>query len=651
MFQVDEGGVAAVDLVVHRSLREAAVVAFERVALVWMFLARCRRASVCECRFAALRCRRFEPHTDPCGPVPIEGSKIMATAVDFAARLIDPQAIAADGHSAVLVYVSRSRPGSDFGAKPVTREYVDKLKAVGLEIVSCFQYGKPGNPQAPSDWTLGYAGGHRMGLEAKETHLAAGGPDGSPIFFAVDEDLSLDDWNETASHYFRGLNDALGRQRTGIYGHSRVCAWAIEDNVIGRTRDGNYWAWQTRAWSHGEREDKAVLYQRVIDTPTSPGPLIDGDNVDVNDILAGDFGQWSINRSTQVGSKPEFSELDRIGDSHSSRHGARISNFLLHTQEGDGTAESLASFLNNTANEVSYHYTLRDGVVCRVVANDRASWSVLDANPYTLNLCFAGSFVSWTRSEWLEREEDIRIAAWIAVRDAREVGFEPVVIEPPYRRADGISDHAYVTRELGFGSHTDVGPNFPWDRFANFVADFVTGASQPRNAIDEKAAQTAWLGKRITEGERTCPDGEGRFAEFEHGHIYWHPQTDAHPIPEALFLKFSEIGFEAGELGYPVTDHKALSDPAGVERGIVQGFQNGALYRRNGKSACWLRGEVRERWNRSGFENGPLGWAESDEIPFGTGVYQRFEHGTVYWTRKPTLVLLGDSQVPESDVA
>ncbi|GAB4588082.1 LGFP repeat-containing protein [Nocardia sp. IFM 10818] len=251
-----------------------------------------------------------------------------------------------------------------------------------------------------------------------------------------------------------------------------------------------------------------------------------------------------------------------------------------------------------------------------------------------------------SREQWLERESDLRIAAWIAVRDARDCGFEPFVIAPPYTRRDGISDHNYVTRVLGFGTHWDVGPNFPWDVFADFVAEFAAGDEPARNMIDEKAAQTPWLGNRITRGENTCPDGEGRYAEFEHGYVYWHPRTEAHPVPASLWDKFAEMKHEAGELGYPVNDHTVLVDAAGAEQGVVQGFQHGAIYRRHGGPAYVLRGAVRECWNRSGFENGPLGWAEGDEIPCETGVYQRFEHGTVYWTRQPTLAVLDGAVQP-----
>ncbi|WP_327099176.1 DUF1906 domain-containing protein [Nocardia vinacea] len=576
-------------------------------------------------------------------PLSTNGAPRMSTAVDFAARFIDPDAIKAAGHSAVLVYVSPSRPGASFGAKPVTREYADSVRATGLDIVSIWQYGKPGNAQAPSDWTTGYDGGHRMGLQAREIHTAAGGHDRCPIFFAVDEDISLDQWNDQAVNFFRGVNDAIGREWTGVYGSSKVCAWAIQDGVVGRTSEGRFWAWQTRAWS-GNRLDtpEAVLYQRVIDTASNPGPVIDGSSVDVNDILATDFGQWSIQRIQAQGehtvNAPFFTELDRMGNSRSERWGARITNFLLHTEEGNSTAESLAAYLNNTANGVSYHYTLENAIVCDVVDTDYASWSVLDANAQTINLCFAGSRASWSRDQWMAIDEDLRIAAWLAVQDAKKYGFATDVIAPPYTRRDGISDHKYVTECLGIGTHTDVGPNFPWDVFESHVREF-SGAA-PAGEIDAKAAASPWLGPRLgTNGEMKTADGVGRFAQFKNGYIYWHPSTGAHPIPSSLFDKFAETGWEAGPLGYPITDNAVLRDPKDVEWGEVEGFQNGALYHRNGRPVYWVHGEIRDRWNRSGFENGPLGWPTSDEILFDTGTYQEFENGRIYWTPKQTLAL------------
>ena len=184
--------------------------------------------------------------------------------IDFAERLVPPEQIKSAGYDGVVVYVSESRPGANFDFKPVTREYADALRAAGLQIVSNYQYGKLGWP-TPSDFTCGYDGGVADAQTALRLHAAAGGGDSAPIFFSIDEDIDLNTWKSIAVEWFRGINSVLGVDRTGIYGHSRACAWAIQDDVIGRsTSAGHRWAWQTKAWSHGEREPTAVLYQYVI---------------------------------------------------------------------------------------------------------------------------------------------------------------------------------------------------------------------------------------------------------------------------------------------------------------------------------------------------------------------------------------------------
>jgi Domain of unknown function (DUF1906) len=216
--------------------------------------------------------------------------------VDFTKRLVAPELIKSAGFDGALVYVSELRPGADFDFKPVTREYADALRAAGLHVVSCYQYGKPGWP-TPSDYTRGYDGGVADAQTALRWHGAAGGPASAPIFFSVDEDIDLDTWNSVAAQWFRGINSVLGVNRTGIYGHSRACAWAIDDGVVGRsTSPGHSWAWQTKAWSHGEREPAAVLYQSVVVTASDPGVVVGGISLDVDDVLATDFGQWDLGR-------------------------------------------------------------------------------------------------------------------------------------------------------------------------------------------------------------------------------------------------------------------------------------------------------------------------------------------------------------------
>lgn len=568
----------------------------------------------------------------------------MTTSVDFAARLISPQAIKNAGHSAVMVYVSNSRPGSNFGAKPVTRAYADECRRVGLDLVSIFQFGKPSGT-APSDWTTGYDGGHRMALQARDTHFSIGGPGHCPIYFAVDEDITVDQWNNTAVNFFKGACDAIGREWVGVYGSSKVCAWAIEDNVIGGVQ-GARWAWQTRSWSNGEREAQATLFQRVIDTASSPGPQIDGSAVDVNDILTTDFGQWSINRAPSssspppVSGRPDMQEVDQTGVSpnHSSRNGIKVRLFVLHTQEGDGDAFSLARFLQNAASQVSYHYSVDNGTCVDVVDTNEYSWSVLDANPYTINLCFAGSRVSMSRQEWLDKfGKAIDFAAWQAVQDSHKYGYAAKVVNWDELRAgaSGITDHSGITHGLGIGTHTDVGPNFPWDVFTAAVNRYATGVPVS-NAINDCAAANIWVGDRITQDETVCPDGKGRFTEFKNAHIYWSPDTGAHAIPHGgLFEAFAEFKFESGVLGYPVKDFSKVS------QGGVQAFQNGVLYRKdNSAHGFWVHGAILDRYAKVGYENSVLGWPVANEEDHDAGKVQRFEHGSIYWDPSNTVVVI-----------
>ena len=67
--------------------------------------------------------------------------------------------------------------------------------------------------------------------------------------------------------------------------------------MIGHSSSPGYrWAWQARAWSGGDREPSAVLFQSVVFTASSPGALIGGIHVDEDDVLAADFGQWDLSR-------------------------------------------------------------------------------------------------------------------------------------------------------------------------------------------------------------------------------------------------------------------------------------------------------------------------------------------------------------------
>ncbi|MDD7585653.1 MAG: hypothetical protein SPK00_11785 [Corynebacterium glucuronolyticum] len=100
-------------------------------------------------------------------------------------------------------------------------------------------------------------------------------------------------------------------------------------------------------------------------------------------------------------------------------------------------------------------------------------------------------------------------------------------------------------------------------------------------------------------------------------------------------------GFEAGWLGYPTSDERAVTGEVGpgvVEAyGGVQDFQGGQIYRtplaRGAKSAA-VTGAILDRWNTLGATGSILGFPTRDEAktPDGVGRFSEFEGGSVYWS-------------------
>ncbi|OCB41887.1 hypothetical protein A5677_00505 [Mycobacterium malmoense] len=226
--------------------------------------------------------------------------------------------------------------------------------------------------------------------------------------------------------------------------------------------------------------------------------------------------------------RPDYNEYGVYGDNFQDRGGTKIDLWLIHTEEGDMNADALAHWMNTTSGEsaVSYHYTGSEdpndhGVtICDVVDTDYASWSVLDANDRAINFCFAGSYASWTRDEWMQQSKCITAAAYLCVQDCIKYSITPNVIAPPYA-ADppGISDHRYVTKHLGVGTHVDVGDGFPWDFFASEIAKFWAlahadgSSSQPPAGTPLSAIPSGDAATRLLLEQQLGPwdDTQGRF--------------------------------------------------------------------------------------------------------------------------------------------
>lgn len=103
-----------------------------------------------------------------------------------------------------------------------------------------------------------------------------------------------------------------------------------------------------------------------------------------------------------------------------------------------------------------------------------------------------------------------------------------------------------------------------------------TGARAIYGAIRAKWAELGWerqVGYPVTD-ETGTPDGVGRFNHFSNGgSIYWTPATGAHHVYGAIRERWSALGWETGYLGYPTTDE--MDFPEG---GRITEFEHGAIY-------------------------------------------------------------------------
>ncbi|HLS76301.1 MAG TPA: DUF1906 domain-containing protein [Nocardia sp.] len=200
------------------------------------------------------------------------------TLLDYAGGVPSAAEIKAAGHVGVIRYVSDRRPGAEWMAgKPLRAAEVADLRAHGLSIVSCYQYGKA----ETADWRGGLEAGKRHAQRGLELHLAAGGPEGKPIYASIDDNPTPVEFATMIAPYLLGWHAVLGRENVGVYANSPT----IE---LARLAGLGSWYWQHN-WGtpKGFVHPAAHLHQFEIDKRT-----VDGVGVDLNTILKPEYGQW-----------------------------------------------------------------------------------------------------------------------------------------------------------------------------------------------------------------------------------------------------------------------------------------------------------------------------------------------------------------------
>jgi len=109
---------------------------------------------------------------------------VLGTVVDYSAGVPGASALKAAGHIGAVRYVSQKRPGAEWMAgKPVTRQETEAMSAQGLATASVYQFGRADT----ADWKQGAAGAAVHAPQAIAIHRAAGGPTGRPIYVAIDD--------------------------------------------------------------------------------------------------------------------------------------------------------------------------------------------------------------------------------------------------------------------------------------------------------------------------------------------------------------------------------------------------------------------------------------------------------------------------------
>ncbi|MCG5432526.1 amidase domain-containing protein [Mycobacterium sp. MYCO198283] len=163
----------------------------------------------------------------------------------------------------------------------------------------------------------------------------------------------------------------------------------------------------------------------------------------------------------------------------------------IHTSEGRNRARGLVECCR--AHEVAYNRIGDDREIIEAVADDDAPWAAVGANKYAWHYCFATSFASWSRDQWLDphpadgynEREALRLGAkqvayWI--QKSHDLGRPIPAVwiggrgRPPWG-ADGICGH--VDFGAWGGGHTDPGVNFPINVFLDDISAELTGVASP----------------------------------------------------------------------------------------------------------------------------------------------------------------------------
>jgi Domain of unknown function (DUF1906) len=213
----------------------------------------------------------------------------------------------AHGVTAVGRYIGwDSVPGFSSIGKNITAAEAKALLGAGIDVFLAFEY-------APDAAAHGTPQGTKDGQLATKQLGQLGAPPTMGVYFAVDFDIpdyspSLPDTKDHAlkklgpvGEYFQAIKDLKPAYDIGVYGGYYAVKRVLDAGLATL-------GWQTVAWSGGQRDTRAVLYQ------TASKVSISGVDEDIreNGLTAANYGQWSLAAGTTSSTGPSEYSIHKL---------------------------------------------------------------------------------------------------------------------------------------------------------------------------------------------------------------------------------------------------------------------------------------------------------------------------------------------------
>ena len=239
---------------------------------------------------------------------------------------------------------------------------------------------------------------------------------------------------------------------------------------------------------------------------------------------------------------------------------------VLHTMEAAekrGTALAVANwFAGRNAPQASAHYCVDSAEVIQCVDESDTAWAAPGANADGIQIEMAG-YSGQGASGWEDEysQEMLRRVADL-VRDIcirRELPMERVDSHGLLEGAKGITSHHAVSLAYKRSTHTDPGPDFPWDKFLAMVRGEAEEPHSPKIGIYGPAEgvllRPTWV--EIAPGVDITADALKWTSGYR---VVASPQNASRlavafdaflPTPELLDLAYAKVG-PTGVVPYPM---------------------------------------------------------------------------------------------------